>query len=138
MAGEKDLQLLLRNMAPLQRDGVYVFTTHPDPDPQTLAAAIATFREPEGITCILPRAKADEWELSYTGLMAWITLQIHSSLEAVGLTAAVATALAAEEISCNAVAAYYHDHLFVPLGDAPRALEILRGLSADHGAKTDL
>ena len=69
--------------------------------------------------------------LSYSLVCAWITLTVHSSLEAVGLTAAVSRALAEENISCNVVAAYYHDHLFVPVGDGERAMEVLLALSSE-------
>ena len=66
--------------------------------------------------------------------MTWITLDVHSSLEAVGLTAAVSAALAEENISCNVVAAYYHDHLFVPVADAERAMETLMRLTGVNNA----
>ena len=61
--------------------------------------------------------------------MACITLRIHSSLAAVGLTAAVSGALAAEGISANMIAGFHHDHILLPAADADRALDILKGLS---------
>ena len=64
---------------------------------------------------------------------AWITLEVHSSLAAVGLTAAFAGALAQANISCNVIAGYYHDHLFVARDDAERALSTLRALAASAG-----
>ena len=103
---------------------------------QTCALPISPlgfFREKEGVTVILPRADADQAGLSYAGTFAWITLTVHSSLEAVGLTAAFSRALAEVGISCNVVAAFYHDHLFVPVADAERALAALRALSKQAG-----
>ena len=71
--------------------------------------------------------------IPYETTCAWITLTVHSSLEGVGLTAAVSRALAEADISCNVVAAFHHDHLFVPLKDADRAMKVLRTLSGtDH------
>ena len=78
---------------------------------------------------ILTKQKADEAELPYSGTFAWITLTVHSSLEAVGLTAAVSQALTKANISCNIVAAYYHDHLFVPYMDAEKAMAALQDLT---------
>ena len=67
--------------------------------------------------------------LPYSLVCVWITLTIHSSLEAVGLTAAVSSALTEANISCNVVAAYYHDHIFVPIADADRAMNVLLALT---------
>ena len=85
---------------------------------------VGMFQEKEGITVILPREQADGLSLPYSLACAWITLTVHSSLEAVGLTAAISQALAEANISCNVVAAYYHDHLFIPIADADRAMEV--------------
>ena len=89
------------------------------------------FREEEGITLVLKKQIADKLELDYSYVASWITLTVHSSLEAVGLTAAFSTALGKENISCNVVAAYYHDHIFVDQGDAAKAMEILNRFSED-------
>jgi len=64
-------------------------------------------------------------------MAAWITLNVHSALEAVGLTAAFASALGKAGISCNVIAGYYHDHLFVGQADAERAMHVLRDLAAN-------
>jgi hypothetical protein len=68
---------------------------------------------------------------SFDYVAAWITLNVHSALEAVGLTAAFATALGQAGISCNVIAGYYHDHLFVGQADAERAMHVLRDLAAN-------
>ena len=73
---------------------------------------------------------ADRYQLSYEYVAAWITLQIHSALDAVGLTAAISRRLTDEGISCNVVAGYHHDHLFVAVEDADRALRALSALSS--------
>ena len=87
------------------------------------------FREKEGITLILKREIADKLNLKYSFVASWITLTVHSSLEAVGLTAAFSKALADNGISCNVVAAFYHDHIFVDQKDAKKATQILNQLS---------
>lgn len=94
---------------------------------------IGQFREAEGVSLILAQEKADQLGLDYHFIAAWISLEVHSALEAVGLTAAVATALAQEQISCNVVAGFYHDHIFVPLVDQQRALQLLVELSKHGG-----
>ena len=91
---------------------------------------ISFFKEQEGYTMIVEKKTADEWKLSYQYIAAWITLHVHSSLEAVGLTAAFSKALGDAGISCNVVAAFYHDHIFVDIKDGERAMEVLRKLSA--------
>lgn len=128
MKGETQLDKLLQHLDPVQVPGEYVFCTGKVLEPAVLREVIGSFRETEGMTYILPRTAAHAAGLEYDGSMAWITLQVHSSLHAVGLTAAFASALAGAGISCNVVAAYYHDHLFVPFIDAERALSILQSL----------
>jgi predicted N-acetyltransferase YhbS len=129
MTGEKNLQTLLASIHPVLRDGEYVYVLWPHGKP--LAGGIeAAVREAEGLTVVLPRAEADRLELPYDFVAAWITLQVHSELEAVGLTAAVSRALTQARISCNVLAGFHHDHLLVPVGDAARALEVLAELSA--------
>ena len=126
---EKDLHTLLAALRPVTREGEYVYVLWPDGKPLAghIAAAV---REAEGLTVVLPRADADAMGLAYDFVAAWITLQVHSSLEAVGLTAAVSAALTEAKISCNVLAGFHHDHLLVPVADAERALEVLHELSA--------
>lgn len=81
------------------------------------------------MTAILERSRADALGLKYSFVAAWITLTIHSALDAVGLTAAFASALGEAGISCNVIAAYYHDHIFVASGDAAQAMTVLHALS---------
>lgn len=85
---------------------------------------IATVREDEGLTLVLRQEAADGAGLAYDAPMAWITLRVHSALEAVGMTAAFSAALTAAGIGCNVVAGFHHDHIFVPLarGEEARAL----------------
>jgi hypothetical protein len=132
MSGVTRLDQLLRNLNPILNPGTFVFCTVAGLRPELHSEAIGSFKEAEGHTYILPRPVADQHSLSYAGTMAWITLQVHSSLEAVGLTAAVSAVLAEAGISCNVVAAYYHDHLLVPTDRADRALELLKKLSNDQ------
>jgi len=133
MSGETNLKKLLQSMQPERNAGEYVFCVLDSPTRLTEVTPLGFFREKEGVTVILPQADANQAGLSYAGSFAWITLTVHSSLEAVGLTAAVARALTEADISCNVVAAFYHDHLFVPIADAERALAALRTLSEQAG-----
>jgi predicted N-acetyltransferase YhbS len=129
MTGETNLQALLASLHPVLRDGefVYVLWPHGRPLEPGIEAAV---REAEGLTVVLPRETADSLGLPYDFVGAWITLQVHSEVEAVGLTAAVGKALTDARISCNVLAGFHHDHLLVPVADAPRALEVLHELSA--------
>ena len=113
--GESDLGRLLADLRPALADERYTFEAT---DRAVLDPGIfALVREKEGLTAI--RADpAGEW--------ARISLEVHSSLEAVGLTAALSTRLTEEGISANMVAAFYHDHLFVPWDRREDALACLR------------
>ncbi|MGF1499679.1 MAG: ACT domain-containing protein [Elainellaceae cyanobacterium] len=130
MSGETDLGQLLRSMQPTLQQGEYVFCSvdHQSPYPNSLKP-IGSFREEEGLTLILDREQADGAALPYESTFCMITLSVHSSLEAVGFLAAVARKLADYQISVNPVAAYYHDHLFVPAARAQEAMALLRELS---------
>ena len=130
MAGEKNLNTLLQNMAPTLQPGFFVFCTLQVETIPTGLPIIASFREQEGLSVVVQQSVAERAGWTYASRMAWITLNVHSALEAVGLTAAVAQALAKENISCNVIAAYYHDHLFVPSDQAEDAMTALRQLSA--------
>ena len=131
MAGETSLTTLLRSMSPELNDGDYVFCTLKDGQVPHGCEIIGSFREREGLTLILERSQAEQAGLAFDYVAAWITLNVHSALQAVGLTAAFATALGQAGISCNVIAGYYHDHLFVGQADAQRALSVLRQLAAN-------
>ncbi|WP_439854660.1 ACT domain-containing protein [Pseudomonas yamanorum] len=130
MAGETALATLLRSMSPQLNDGDYVFCTLADGHIPEGCDVIGSFREQEGLTLIVERQQAERAGLAFDYVAAWITLNVHSALEAVGLTAAFATALGKAGISCNVIAGYYHDHLFVGRADAERAMAVLRQLAA--------
>ena len=127
MAGEKNLKKLLRFMSPVLSEGDYVFCTVKNSKYGDFADArpIASFAEAEGLTLVLPKETAENLDLPYEGVFRCITLGVQSSLEAVGLTAAVAGDLAANGIAANVIAAYFHDHVFVQSELADRAIDIL-------------
>lgn len=120
--------MLLRTLSPHLHDDCWVFTrvdgvVPPGADP------VVVVREDEGLTLVLQQRSADELSLPYSFVAAWITLQVHSALDAVGLTAAVSRALADVGINCNVVAGFTHDHLFVPYDRAAEAMRTLGALS---------
>ncbi|PKH20781.1 ACT domain-containing protein [Pseudomonas fluorescens] len=131
MAGETALATLLRSMSPHLNEGDYVFCTLPDHRIPVGCEVIASVREQEGLTLILERQQAQQAGLAFDYVAAWITLNVHSALEAVGLTAAFASALGQAGISCNVIAGYHHDHLFVGRADAQRAMQVLQQLAAN-------
>ena len=133
MSGETDLKVLLQKMTPELHTGEYVFASVKKADTISRADVICEFKEAEGTTIVIERDKADSLGLTYDCVTSWITLKIHSSLEAVGFTAAFAIALANQNISCNVMAGYYHDHIFVKQTDAEKAVEILEAVSAKKG-----
>jgi hypothetical protein len=127
MTGETDLEKLLASMSPELIDGEYVFCTfensrygdHADLEP------VAAFSESEGLTLVVPKSKADEKNLSYESVFRCITLRIHSSLDAIGLTSVFSGKLTEHKISANVIAGFYHDHIFVQSKHAERAIEAL-------------
>ena len=116
-------------MKPELNLGEFVFCSVDDLKDFEVSEIVGFFKEKEAITIIIPQKVADSWGLKYNFVAAWITLTVHSALDAVGLTAAFSRALAAENISCNVVAGYFHDHIFVAKSDAEKAMVILNRFS---------
>lgn len=129
MSSVRDLSRLLQQMKPEVQPGAFIFTTSQTPKKAWELAAVTIVKEPEGITYVLPQVVADEENIAYEFVASWIMLTVHSDLEAVGLTAAVSAALADAGISCNVVAGFYHDHLFVPKEKESVALKTLQQLT---------
>ncbi len=132
MAGETDLALLIKGMTPILNKGDYIFATVKDISAIDRNDTICEFNEEEGVSVVIEKRKADELMLDYTFISTWITLKIHSSLDAIGLIALVSKVLAKNHISCNVIAGYYHDHIFVAKKDAIRAINVLTDLSNNH------
>jgi hypothetical protein len=128
--GIVELDDLLKSISPEIQDGEYVFCTligeHVD---YKHLNPLASFRESEGLTLIVPVEVAAQEKLPFEGTFKQITLMVHSSLDAVGLTASVANKLASYGISANVIAAYYHDHVFVQTEKAEQALSALKEFS---------
>jgi hypothetical protein len=129
VSGETNLTRLVGSMRPVVRDGEYVFVSLSAPPGVPCEAMI---REDEGITCVVTRETADEMGWPYDFIAGWITLQVHSALEAVGLTASVSQAMTSQGISCNVIAGYFHDHLLVPVDRIDDAVAALGKLSASR------
>lgn len=130
MTGERDLDALLRHMKPELQPGIFVFCTIAADEAIPAALdPLMTFREQEGTTLVLPRQDAERAGLHYAFPSRLITLTVHSALDAVGLLAAITVRLAGGGISVNAVSAFHHDHLFVPVNRADEAMAALQELS---------
>lgn len=129
MTGERDLAKLLATLSPVVNPGTFVFATVVAPNPALLDESVVCVREREGVTLVLERSRADALGLEYAFASKWITLQVHSALEAVGMTHAMSGALTGAGISANVVAGYFHDHIFVPVDRVDDAVECLRRLA---------
>lgn len=124
-----NLETLLDSLQPVLDAEEYVFcTVNGDISNYLSLNPLATFVETEGLTLILTKVQAQRLGACTDSVFKRITLSVYSSLEAVGLTAAVASALAKEGISANVIAAYHHDHVFVPIDRANQAMQILINL----------
>lgn len=132
MTGETNLSKLLKEMSPELNPGTYVFTTVDSLDGIDRNDILGEFKEAEGITLIMEKRKANHLKFSYDFVVSWITLKVHSSLEAVGLTASFSAELAKHGISCNVIAGYYHDHIFVAKKDETKAMEVLKSMTKKH------
>ena len=130
VAGERDLDKLLSNLQPEMHDGVFVFCTIAEGGALPAASPLLIFREQEGMTLVIKREEAERAGLNCAFASRLITLTVHSSLEAVGFLAAVTARLAEAGIAVNAVSAFHHDHLFVPVDRADEALVTLTNMSA--------
>ena len=130
MSGERSLDVLLQRLSPTLHDEEYVFISLPgDYGDHSDLKPLCSFREREGLTLIVPKAMAAAHGLDAESVFRMITLEAHSSLDAVGLTAAVTSRLSDAGISANVVAAAYHDHIFVPARHAKRALRALKHMA---------
>lgn len=117
-----------------RRPGVFTFVAVDVPTPGLLAAAHGMVKEGKSTTLVLPVESAERAGLPVVVEMAWLSLTVNSSLEAVGLTAAFAKILGDEDISCNVLAGYHHDHILVPVDRADEAIAALTTRSGDHRA----
>ena len=126
MSGEMNLSELLKTMNPIVCDGIYVFCSLSQPvfESSRIQPKMQFF-EDEGVTVIILKEEAITLGVEFSAPSRMITLTVHSSLDAIGFLAEITTRLAREKISVNVVSAFYHDHLFVPVNHADRALEIL-------------
>ena len=131
MHGEINLKKLLSDMSPELMDGEFVFCSYKNAHygEHTNLQAIAVVKEREGLTFLIPKEKADEYAVKYVSVFKGITLKVHSSLDAVGLTAAFSRKLAEHGISANVIAGFYHDHIFVQTEKAEKAMSALNELT---------
>jgi hypothetical protein len=123
--GETDLDIMLATLAVERRPGVFTYVSVTFVSPELLADAHALVTEGAATTIVLPVEAAERGGHRVDVRLAWLTLMVQSSLEAVGLTAHVSARLAAEGIACNVLAGYHHDHLLVPVDRAADAVAVL-------------
>jgi len=134
VSGETNPDKLLAAMSPALVAGEYVFCSFEKAryGEHSYLEPFAAIREAEGLTLVIPRAKADEHQLAYESVFKCITLGVHSSLDAIGLTAAFSSKLAQHEISANVIAGYFHDHIFVQSELAQKAIAALNEITGSR------
>jgi len=123
--GETDLAAMLATLSVKRRPGVFAYIAVQVPTPGLIAAAHAVVKEGRLTTIVLPVDAAARAGQAADVQFAWLTLTVQSSLDAVGLTAAVSARLAAIGIPCNVLAGYHHDHLLVPVDRVDDAINVL-------------
>ena len=131
MSGETNLDEILRTLSAQLVEGVYVFVTLPDGSVPENIAPRMVFQEAEGTTLVLRKTEAEAFGLAYEFPCRMITLDVHSSLEAVGFIARIASELARHDMGVNPVSGFFHDHLFVPDGREQDAMRILERIASD-------
>lgn len=129
MSGEQNLDVLIGSLSAVLAEGLYVFVTLPDRNVPVNLAPRMVFEELEGTTLIILKSEAETHGLEYEFPCRMITLNIHSSLEAVGFMARIASELAKHNMGVNPVSGFFHDHLFVPDGREQDAMKILQELA---------
>jgi hypothetical protein len=129
MNAETNLTVLLKSMEPVLNEGEYVFCSLPIGFEIPAEEIISSIRETEALSVVIHKDRADALKLTYQLVHSWITLSVHSSLEAIGLTATFSKALTDAHISCNVIAGYYHDHIFVSKQEAANAMRVLKSLT---------
>merc|ERR1712130_502477 len=131
-AGESDLEKLIRTMKPCLMPEVFVFLNlHANDDlpSEIFQKSVFTFKEKEGNTFVLPRSVVERLGYQYEYPCRLISLEVHSSLSAVGFLAVILRHLADQGVSCNVASGFFHDHMFIPDGEEEHVLELLRILS---------
>ena len=123
--GETDLDKMLATLRVERRPGVFTYAAVRAPAPELLAAAHGVVTEDDLTTLVLPVEAAERAGLPVELEMAWLSLTVRSSLEAVGLTAAFSAKLGKAGIPCNVLAGFHHDHILVPVDRAQHAIDVL-------------
>tara|TARA_A100001011_G_scaffold253608_1_gene261893 strand:+ start:30372 stop:30770 length:399 start_codon:yes stop_codon:yes gene_type:complete len=129
MPGEVQIDRLLKNIDPEINLGEYVFCSVYNLKNINFKDIVVYIKEKEGFTLVMEKNKAISLGLDFEFISSWITLNVHSSLNAVGFNSIISNSLSKNNISCNVIAGFYHDHLFVNKNDAKRAINILKNLS---------
>ena len=129
MPAERDLRTLLSTLDVVRRPGTFVYVQRPLGEVAP-AGVRAMIDEGTSTTYVVDVESAPDAPFR----AAWLTLTVHSALEAVGLTAAVAGALAAVDIPANVLAGFDHDHLLVPEELADDAIAAIRAISGGSPA----
>ncbi|KAH0267371.1 hypothetical protein KCU91_g10143, partial [Aureobasidium melanogenum] len=131
--GEVSLAKLLATLTATLHPQTYVFAVLAESKIPPFSEVEMLFREAraEGITVITTQEYAESHGLEYAFPCRKITLDVTSSLDAVGFIAVVATRLAAAGMGVNPISGFYHDHLFVPLGRETGALKVIAELAEE-------
>lgn len=130
MTGNSNLREVLSNMQVSCDNVEYGFATTSSTDNISVAEVLGTFQESEGLTILASKKYLEGKGLNYEGPFAKLTVEVHTSLELVGLTAVLATKLAENGISANVYAAFYHDHIFVQYNARNKAITALTATEA--------